>query len=87
MPVYLISTETDAEKAIGALFDEFAPLRPGLALVESEESQSRVYHDIKWALPDGASLFVARLDHQPKFKGVREGALKWVRERYDGMTA
>ncbi len=42
---------------------------------------------MKWRLPEGAALFVARLDHQPKFKGAEAGALKWVRGWFDGMTA
>ena len=87
MPTYLASTEADTTKQIRALFPDAHFLRPDLALIESDESQSSVYHDIKWALPKNASLFVARLDHQPKFKGLSPGSLTWVRERFDGMTA
>ncbi|MGA9581047.1 MAG: hypothetical protein WBR13_03635 [Allosphingosinicella sp.] len=54
-------------------------LRPGLILVDSELGLSPLYHKIKWSLPPGSSLLVAPLAGTPKFKGMTEGALKWVR--------
>ncbi|MCZ4297124.1 hypothetical protein [Henriciella marina] len=60
---------------------EFAGLRQldeGLYLLRSDASRSKVYHAIKYAaLPD--SLLVAPLEDAPKFKGMRDGALKWLR--------
>lgn len=56
-------------------------LRPGLFLVDSELDLSRLYHQIKWALPPGSPLLVAPLAAAPKFKLMEEGALKWMRSR------
>ena len=87
MPAYLIHYDTD--RPIDPLrgFEQVQRLRPGLALVDSDESQSRVYHEVKHGLPRDTPLVVARLDHQLKFKGCEAGALAWVRQRFDGMTA
>jgi hypothetical protein len=60
---------------------ELLPLRPGLVLVDSPESRSRVYHALKDQLPEGTPLLVAHLGEVPKFKGMAEGALTWCRER------
>jgi len=65
----LETAETPAMKALGA----------GLYLVRSADTQSRLYHDVKHATRPKA-LFVGRLDDDPKFKGMAEGALKWLRE-------
>ena len=53
----------------------------GLLLIESEETLSRVYHEIKWLLPDDCPLLVAPLDHRPKARGVVEGTVSWLRRR------
>lgn len=58
--------------------DEAVELRPGLFLIRTAKTRSRLYHDIKHAArPD--SLLVAALDGEPKFKGMAAGALKWLR--------
>ena len=49
------------------------------ALVRTELTQSELYHDIKWRLPDGTSLFVGRLADTPKMKGQRPGSVTWSR--------
>lgn len=58
-------------------------LANGLWLVRSELTRSKLYHRIKWQLPDGTPLLVAPLedsaDGWPKFKGMEAGALKWLR--------
>jgi hypothetical protein len=56
-------------------------LKPGLHLVDSELTQSRLYHAIKRKLSEDAALFVGALDDAPKFKKVNAGALKWLRGR------
>jgi len=57
---------------------ESAALSDGLFLVRTSATQSQLYHAVKRrAQPD--ALFVARLDGAPKFKGMADGALKWVR--------
>jgi hypothetical protein len=60
---------------------ELFELRPGLLLVDSPESRSRVYHALKAALPVDTPLLVARLEEVPKFKRMAPGALAWARDR------
>lgn len=54
---------------------------PGLVLVETDETLSRVYHEIKWLLPDGCALLVAPLAARPKARGVAAGTVTWLRRR------
>jgi len=49
------------------------------ALVRTELTQSELYHDIKWRLPDDTALFVGRLASTPKMKGQRPGSVRWSR--------
>ena len=58
-------------------------LADDLFLVRSDLSRSRLYHQIKRCLPTDAALLIAPLADAPKFKGMRRGALKWLRERND----
>lgn len=55
-------------------------LRPGLYLVDTEATRSRLYHDVKHQLPTDTPLLVAPLADAPKFKGMASGALAWVRD-------
>ena len=57
---------------------ESVKLSDGLFLVRTSASQSRLYHAVKRRVQPEA-LLVARLDGAPKFKGMADGALKWVR--------
>lgn len=58
------------------------PLAEGLWLVRSALTRSRLYHRIKWQLPEGTALACAPLvdepDGWPKFKGMEAGALAWL---------
>ncbi|MHA6289287.1 hypothetical protein [Maricaulis sp. CAU 1757] len=59
-------------------FDDACQLGETLFLVRSGGSRSDVYHAVKQSCtPD--SLFVARVKGKPKFKGLADGALKWLR--------
>ena len=49
------------------------------ALIETELTQSELYHDVKWRLPDDTALFVGRLAATPKMKGQRPGSVRWSR--------
>jgi hypothetical protein len=49
-------------------------------LVRSDLTRSELYHQIKRRLPAEAALLVAPLADAPKFKHLRRGALKWLRE-------
>ncbi|MBC2777424.1 hypothetical protein [Parasphingopyxis marina] len=82
MALYLVWHEPGCDIDAELLFalDHFE-LRPGLLLVESPLTRSKLYHKVKWALPKGTALLAAPLEDAPKFKGMEEGALKWVRAR------
>ncbi|HWJ11824.1 MAG TPA: hypothetical protein VNS46_20755 [Nocardioides sp.] len=54
---------------------------PGLLLVETTETTSRVYHELKWLLPADCALLVAPLDRRPKARGVAGGTVAWLRAR------
>ncbi len=81
--MYLVWADTDEPLEL----DEPGPaieLAPRLYLVESELTQSRLYHVVKWSLPTDTPLLVACLDGTPKFKGMAPGATAWVRTRAPG---
>ena len=58
-------------------------LADGVWMIRSELSRSKLYHRIKWQLPEETPLLAAPLqddrDGWPKFKGMESGALKWLR--------
>ena len=66
-----------------ALHGDAHPLAEGLWLVRSVLTRSKLYHRIKWQLPDGTALLCAPLDDAPegwpKFKGLTSGAGKWLK--------
>lgn len=53
----------------------------GLLVVETDETVSRVYHEIKWVLPDDCPLLVAPVAERPKARGLTAGTVSWLRER------
>ena len=59
------------------------PFGPGMWLVRSPLTRSKLYHRIKWQLPEGTPLACAPLGDDPagwpKFKGMETGALGWLR--------
>lgn len=57
------------------LFGNGVELEPGLYLVRTEQTRSRLYHAIKRELSP-AILLVAPLSGLPKFKGMRKHATK-----------
>lgn len=60
---------------------ELRVLADDLVVVEGTESLSRIYHEIKWALPDGAALLVTPLSERPKLKYLPAGTTTWFRDR------
>lgn len=60
------------------------PLAPGLWLVRSELTRSKLYHRIKRQLHEGTALACAPLADTPagwpKFKGMEAGALAWLKQ-------
>lgn len=82
--LYLLWIDPAAEADAALDFHGDAqPLAEGLWLVRSRLSRSKLYHRIKWQLPEGAALLVAPLEDRrqgwPKFKGMEVGALAWLR--------
>ncbi|HWI43990.1 MAG TPA: hypothetical protein VNS81_10235 [Nocardioides sp.] len=53
----------------------------GMLVVETDETVSRVFHEIKWLLPDDCGLLVAPVGERPKARGVTPGTVSWLRER------
>ena len=81
MVVYLVWS--DAELVAADLVGPWREVRvaaPGLAFVDSDETLSRVYHEVKWSLPEGAALAVAPVTGA-KAKGLAPGTSTWLRER------
>ena len=54
---------------------------PGLLVIETDQTVSRVFHEIKWLLPADCSLLVAPVDRRPKARGVFAGTVSWLRAR------
>lgn len=82
MTLYLVhfdSAEPDAARLEHSV-DRFA-LKEGLWLIASDLDQSKLYHLIKRHLPHHAGLIVCEAGRPPKFKGMRAGALAWLRKR------
>ena len=46
---------------------------PGLLLVESDDTLSRVFHELKWALSEDAPLFVAPVAATPSSAASNPG--------------
>ena len=84
MTVFLAWTSAALPGDLPGPWEEICRAAPDLLLVSSRESLSRVYHELKWALPQGASLFVAPLDTRPKLKGLRPGTQTWLHDRLPG---
>ena len=56
MTVFLAWTSATVPSGLPGPWEEVRVAAPGLVLVSSQESQSRVYHELKWALPEGSPL-------------------------------
>lgn len=48
--------------------------------LDSDLSRSKLYHRIKWAHDGLTAVLVAPLADAPKFKGMKPGALTWLRD-------
>lgn len=86
MTVFLAWTSDPLPEAdLAGLEGPWTELRaagPGLVLVESTESLSRVYHALKWSLEDeDAALIVSPVLERPKLKGLAPGTTTWLRDR------
>ena len=75
----LVIPDPDAIPETLDLLGDGRRFAPGIYCISSDLSRSKLYHRIKWQLADDAALLVAPLDDLPKFKGMDEGALAWLR--------
>lgn len=82
--VYLAWSSEPLPTELPGPWTELWFLADDLALVESSESLSRVYHELKWSLPDKAALMVSPLTTRPKLKGLPAGTTTWLRDRLPG---
>lgn len=82
--VFLAWSSEPIPAGIPGPWSELRNLADDLALVESTESLSRVYHELKWSLPDAAALMVSPLTTRPKLKGLPAGTTTWLRDRLPG---
>jgi hypothetical protein len=81
MTVYIAWVSELPEPHLPGPWVELRAVAPGLLLVESDDTLSRVFHELKWALCEEARLFVAPLAGTPKLRGLEPGTLRWLRER------
>ena len=84
MTVYVASTPEPPEENLPGPWRELRVAAPGLLLVESDDTLSRVFHELKWALAEEAPLFVAPVAATPKLRGLEPGTLSWLRARTPG---
>ena len=54
---------------------------PGVLLLESTETLSKVYHALKWSLSEEAALIVSPVHETPKLRGLAAGTTTWLRAR------
>ncbi len=83
MTVYVAWVSELPEAHLPGPWVELRVAAPGLLLVESDDTLSRVFHELKWALSEDAQLFVAPLAATPKLRHLEPGTLSWLRERTD----
>lgn len=79
--LYVVWVGTEQALELDDLVGPQQQLATGLTLVESKLTRSRLYHLVKWSLPEGTPLLVAAVDGEPKFKGMAPGSLAWLRSR------
>ncbi len=86
MTVYVAWTsadlhEFDPSRDLVGPWREVVVAAGGLVFVDSDDTLSRVYHELKWSLPDGVALVVAPVADLPKAKGLAPGTNSWLRKR------
>ncbi|WP_344147242.1 hypothetical protein [Nocardioides koreensis] len=81
MTVYLAWTPAPVPDDLSGPWTEVRRAAPGLLLVDSGDTLSRVYHELKWSLPDDSPLLVTPLAERPKLKGLADGTQAWLGDR------
>ena len=73
--------QLDPSRDLAGPWREVIVAAAGLAFVDSDDTLSRVYHALKWSLPDRVAVVVAPLADLPKAKGLAPGTNSWLRKR------
>ena len=81
MTIFVAWTDQAVDAGTPGPWRELHLAGPGVVFIDSADTLSRVYHELKWSLPDGAALLVVPAAAAPKFKGLAPGSLRWLRER------
>ena len=81
MTVFMAWTETDVPADLIGPWSEVRVGAPGVAFLDSDDTLSRVYHELKWSLPEGSALLVVPLAQTPQAKGLAAGTQSWLRGR------
>ena len=76
--LFLVYLEITGDEQPEMPADLYTQLTPSLFLVRSTLTRSGLYHAVKRRNAPTA-LLVAPLEEAPKFKGMNEGSLKWLR--------
>ena len=71
----------DPSRDLAGPWREVVVAAPGLAFVESDDTLSRVFHALKWSLPEGVALAVLPAAGPAKAKGMAAGTNSWLRAR------
>ena len=78
---YLAWVDDDLDEVPEGPWEDGFVLRPGLLLLDSDDTRSAVYHAVKWSVPDGRAVLVAPLADDPKAKGMASGLTAWLTRR------
>ena len=84
MTVFLAWASAPIPGDLAGPWEELRVASEDLVLVESADTLSRVYHELKWALPEGTALVVTPVTVLPKLKGLPAGTVSWLRDRLPG---
>jgi hypothetical protein len=79
--VFLAWTDAAVDVRTPGPWDSMHRAADDLVLIASSDSLSRVYHELKWSLPDGVALLVAPVSGRPKLARVAPGTQTWIREQ------
>ena len=79
--VYLAWTDAAVDVGLPGPWESMHRVAVDLVLIASSDSLSRVYHELKWSLPDGVALLVAPVAGRPKLARVAAGTQTWIRDQ------
>lgn len=79
--VFLVhgDVSADALRSIDGV-EDVQELTATVSLALTTLGRSRLYHEVKWAGPEGSPVVVAELRSQPKATRVAPGAVSWIRD-------